>query len=78
MAVVVETAELWQTVVASVVAGIGITTVFSIAIWGASRYVDLSVAERRGAAFGAAVIGVVALAATLAAAAVGIVVMTSK
>ena len=34
MAVVVETKELLETVVASLVAGVGITVVFSVAIWG--------------------------------------------
>ena len=35
MAVVVETKELLETVVASLVAGVGVTVVFSVAIWGA-------------------------------------------
>ncbi|HEU5142349.1 MAG TPA: hypothetical protein VFU04_04245 [Solirubrobacterales bacterium] len=77
LATVVHTDELLQTVAASVVAGVGITVVFSIAIWGAARFVDLSSNERPVAAGAAAVVGVLALVATLAAVVVGIVVMTS-
>jgi len=78
MAVLVETRELLQTVIASLVAGIGITAVFSVAIWGAARFVDLSRGERPIAAGVAAALGVAALVATLAAVAFGVVVMTSK
>jgi hypothetical protein len=78
MAVVVETGELLQTVVASLIAGIGVTVVFSISIWGAARFVDLNRSERPAVATAAAVLGAVALVATLAAVAVGLVVMTSK
>ena len=56
MAVVVETKELLQTVVASLVAGVGITVVFSVAIWGVARFADLSRNERPLAAGGAAVV----------------------
>jgi hypothetical protein len=75
---VVETEELLQTALASVVAGVGITIVFSIAIWGAARFVDLSRDERPVAAGAAAAVGLLGLAASLAAVGAGIVVMTSK
>jgi hypothetical protein len=78
LAVVVETKELLQTVLASLVAGVGITVVFSIAIWGAARFVDLSRSERPVAAGAAAAVGGLALAATLAAVVAGLLVMTSK
>lgn len=78
LAVVVETKELLETAMASLVAGVGITVVFSIAIWGAARFVDLSRDERPTAAAAAAAIAGLALALTLAAVAVGILVMTSK
>ncbi len=78
MAVVVETSELLQTVAASVIAGIGVTVIFSVAIWGAARFIELSRSERPTAAAAAAVVGVVALAATLGAVAVGLVVMTGN
>jgi hypothetical protein len=78
MAVVVETKELLQTVVVSLIAGVGISLVFSIAIWGAARFVDLSRGERPVAAFGAAAVAVAGLVATMAAVVLGIVVMSSK
>ena len=77
-ATVVETKELLQTVVASLIAGVGITTVFSVAIWGGTRFVDLSRGGRPLAAGAAAALGVLALLATVGAVVVGIVVMTSK
>lgn len=78
MAVVVETSELIQTVAASMIAGIGVTVVFSIAIWGAARFAELSRHERPLAATAAAAVGMLALATTLAAVAVGLIVMTSS
>ena len=78
MAVVVETKELVQTVIASLVGGVGVTVVFSIAIWGAARFADLSRGERPVAAAGAAALTVLALSATAASVVLGIVVMTSK
>lgn len=77
-AVVIETEQLLETVVASVVAGIGITTTFAVAIWGAARFVELSRGERPVAATGAAAVGLLGLGVTLAAVVIGIVVMTSK
>jgi hypothetical protein len=78
VAVIIQTKELAQSVVASVVAGVGVTFVFSIAIWGAARFVDLNRNERPVAAAAAAVVGALALAVTLAAVAIGIIVMTKK
>ena len=78
MAVVVQTKELIQTVVASVVAGVGVTFAYSVAIWGAARFADLSRSERPVAAAAAAAVGALALAVTLGAVVVGIVVMTNK
>jgi len=78
MAVVVETKELVQTVIASFVAGVGITVVFSLAILGVARFADLSREERRVAAGAAAALAGLAAMATVAAVVFGIVVMTSK
>lgn len=78
MAVVVETRELLETVIASLIAGVGITVVFSVAIWGAARFADLSRSERPLAAGAAATLAGLALAVTLASVAFGIVVMTGK
>jgi cation transporter-like permease len=78
MAVVVETKELLQTVVASLIAGVGVTVVFSIAIWGIARFADLSRNERPLAASAAATLAGLALAVTLLSVAFGIVVMARK
>jgi cation transporter-like permease len=78
MAVMVETKELLETVVASVVAGVGITVVFSVAIWGVARFADLSRSERPLAAGAAAALAGLAVLATLAAVVFGIVIMSSK
>jgi hypothetical protein len=78
VAVVIEAKEMLQTVAASVIAGVGMTVVFSVAIWGAARFADLSRNERPLAAAAAAAVGVLALLATFAGIALGIVVMTSK
>lgn len=75
MAVLVETEALWQTVVASIVAGIGVTVIFSVSIWGAARFVDLSREDRPVAAGAAAALGGLALLVTLASVVFGIVVM---
>jgi hypothetical protein len=78
LAVVVETKELAETVVASIVGGVGVTVIFSIAIWGAARFADLSRNDRPLAAGGAAAVAVLALLATAACVVLGIIVMTSK
>ena len=77
-ATVVETKDLLETVVFSIVAGIGVTAIFSVAIWGAARFTDLSQEERRLEAGFAAVAAVTALLAVLAAVVIGVIVMTSK
>lgn len=77
-ATIVETKELVQTVVFATVAGIGVTAIFSVAIWGAARYTDLSQEERRLEAGFAAAAAAVALLAVLAAVVIGVIVMTSK
>jgi hypothetical protein len=78
MATIVQGKELLETVVASVVAGVGVTFVFSIAIWGVARFADLSRNERPLAAGAAAVVAGLALAGVLAAVVAGIIVMTKK
>ncbi len=77
-ATIVQTNNLLKTVVASLVAGVGMTFVFSIGIWGIARFADLSRSERPLAAGAAAALAALALAATVAAVVVGILVMTKK
>ncbi len=78
IATLVEGEALLETVIASVVAGIGVTFVFSIAIWGVARFVDYSRDDRRLAAGAAGAVTVLALLATAAALVIGILVMTGK
>ena len=78
MAVVVETKELLETVIASLLAGVGITVVFSVGIWGAARFVALSREQRPLAAAAAATLAVLAGLFTAAAVIFGIVIMSSK
>jgi hypothetical protein len=77
-ATIVETKELLQTVVFSTVAGIGVTAIFSVAIWGAARFTDLGQEDRRPAAALAAGVAALALLAVAAAIVIGVIVMTSK
>jgi len=78
MAVIVETKQLLETVIASLVAGVGITVVFSVAIWGVARFADLNRNERPLAAGMAATLAGLAVLVTLATVVLGIVVMSSK
>lgn len=78
IATIVEGRELLETVIASVVAGIGVTFAFSLAIWGVGRFADLSRDERPVAAAGAAAVASLALVAVAGAVVFGIIVMTSK
>jgi hypothetical protein len=78
IATLVEGKQLLETVIASVVAGIGVTFAFSVAIWGAGRFADLCRCEWRVGAAGAAPTAALALAAVAGAVVFGIVVMTSK
>ena len=77
-ATIVEGRQLLETVIASVIAGVGVTFVFSIAIWGFGRFADLSRGEKPIAAGAAAATAVLALAVVGAAMVVGIIVMTKK
>lgn len=78
LATVVHTDELLSTVAAAAVAGIGVTFVFSVGIWGAGQFVELSRNERPIAAAAAGVVGGLAMACVAAALIIGIIVMTSK
>ncbi|MDX6595153.1 MAG: hypothetical protein QOI72_535 [Solirubrobacterales bacterium] len=78
IATLVEGKQLLETVGASVVAGIGVTFVFSVSIWGVARFVDLSRNEKPLAAGAAALVAGLALVATAAIVVVGIIAMTSK
>jgi len=78
IATIVQWKEMWQTVVASVVAGVGITFAFSVGIWGSGQFIELSRGDRQGAATAAGIVALLAFAAVAAAVIVGILVMTQK
>lgn len=78
VATIVEGKELLETVVASLVASVGVTFAFSVAIWGVARFADLSRSEKPLAAAAVAAVGALAMAAVAAALVAGIIVMTSK
>jgi cytochrome c biogenesis protein CcdA len=78
IATVVETKELLQSVVASLIAGIGVTAVFSVVIFGVTRAGDMVREERPLMATAAGALAVLAGLAVTAAIVFGIVVMTQK
>jgi len=78
LGVLVDVEELWETVVAATIAGVGITATFSLMIFGAARYAD---ATRNRSGLGAVAAGALAIASfavTAGAIALGIIVMTTK
>jgi hypothetical protein len=78
IATVVETKELLETVIASLVAGVGVTATFSFLILGAARFAEHRRDERpvAAAAFGA--LATVSFLATVAVIVLGMFVMLSK
>jgi len=78
IATIVQWKDLWQTVVASVVVGLGITFAFSLGIWGSGQFIELSRNDRQVAATTAGLVALLAFAAVAAAVIIGILVMTQK
>jgi hypothetical protein len=78
IATVVDTEALIDTVLAAVVSGLGITLVFSLAIFGVSRFAELGRERRTSAAVAYGALAVLAGLAFAAAITVGIIVMTQK
>jgi formate/nitrite transporter FocA (FNT family) len=78
LATIVDTQALLKTIVASFIAGVGVTLIFSIAILGASRFADMNRDGRLAAAVAFGLLGLVALFAAGAAVVLGIIVMTRK
>ena len=75
---IVDTKALWETVVAAFVAGVGVTTIFSIAILGFARSAEATRNGRSGEALFFGVLAAGGLLATAAAVVLAIVVMTTK
>jgi hypothetical protein len=78
MATIVDTHVLWQVVVVAFAAGIGITALFGLVIYGTTRFDDVRRDRSTGAAAVYGAIAVVGLAGFVAAVVYGLVVMTSK
>jgi hypothetical protein len=78
MATIVETKDLLETVVASLIAGVGVTAAFSIVIFGISRSTDAARTERPVLATAAGGLAALAGLVVIAAIVFGIVVMTQK
>lgn len=78
IATIVHTDELLSTVAAASVAGIGVTFLFSLGIWGAGQFTELSRDGRSVLATAAAVVSALAFAAVTAAVVIGMLVMTNK
>ena len=75
---IVDWAALGKVVVASLLAGVGITICFSLAVAGATRFAEMRRDNRNGGAAFYAVIGLAGLAVTAAAVVIGIFVMAKK
>jgi hypothetical protein len=78
LATIVDTQALLKTVVASAVAGVGVTLAFSLAILGATRFAEMNRDRRPAAAAAFGVLAALGLAAAAAAVTIGIIVMSSK
>jgi hypothetical protein len=78
MATVVETKDLLQTVAASLVAGVGVTTAFAILIFAVTRSADMVRDERPLLATAAGGLAIAALLVVVGSIVLGIVVMSTK
>jgi hypothetical protein len=78
IATVVETKALLDTIIASVVAGVGVTTLFAILIFGIARSADMVRNDRPMLAVAAGGVAVLAFAVVTAAIVLGIIVMAAK
>ena len=78
LATVVDTKDLWRTVVASLIAGIGVTAVFSLMVFGATRWAELRRDDRTLLAGAAAALSALAFLIVAASIVFGIVVMARK
>jgi membrane-anchored glycerophosphoryl diester phosphodiesterase (GDPDase) len=78
VATLVDTTALWETVVFSLIAGVGVTLIFSIALLGVARFAEHNREGRAATAVAFGGLALLAAAAFLAAIVFGIIVMTSK
>ena len=78
MATIVDTKALLETVVYSLAAGVGVTLIFSIAIYGMARFAELGREGRTPTALAFGSLAVLAIVAFCAVITLGIIVMTTK
>jgi uncharacterized membrane protein YhaH (DUF805 family) len=78
LATVVDFDALWQTIWTAAVAGVGVVVVYSLAVLGASRSLDMQRARRGGRSAAYGVLALLGAAGTLAAVAFGIALITRK
>jgi hypothetical protein len=78
VATAIETKALLETLVASLVAGIGVTAVFALLVFGTIRSAEMAREERPLPAIAAGGLAAIALLVVIASIVLGIVVMTSK
>ena len=78
MATIVDTQALLETVLYSLLAGVGVTLIFSIAIFGMARFAELGREGRTPTALVFGTLAVIAILAFCAAITLGIIVMTTK
>lgn len=76
MATLVAGRELIETVIASTVAGIGVTFAYSVAIWGVARFGEFSRGDQPLAAIGSALVAALGMVAVAGALVAGFLVMT--
>jgi len=78
IATVVDTTALWETAVYSLIAGLGVTAIFSLALLGATRMSEATRDGRSATAALYAAVAVIGLLGTAGAVVGGVIVMTSK
>ena len=78
LATIVETKDLLQTVVVSLLAGVGTTVAFAVLIFGVTRSTEMARDERPLLATAAGGLAAIALLVVIAVIVLGIVVMTRK
>ena len=76
--IVLATAPLLKMIYESLIAGVSVAVVFSVAVFGVIRSSDMRHAHRHGASARYAALGLVALLAALAIAGVGLVLVVHK
>jgi hypothetical protein len=78
LATVIDFDALWQTIWTAAASGLGVITIYSIAVLGAGRSLDLRGQGRHGASLAYALLALLGGAGMLAAIASGILLITSK